>query len=464
MKKITVLLVLVLCLTPVRALAPVSQSGEVVAHALSQMGATEEEDEYTVYGERYGYPNGFWCDMFVSWCADEAGMTKEAFPRNVNCAKHSQAFAAMGQYRNSAARGGTYIPSQGDLVLFYNKEGRIHHVGLVLYVENGRVFTVEGNALTSRLDYLPEVVSEERIPEIEPCDYVTVNHYALEDPRLHGYAIPLYTSREPLELEGFVDLGRYSGVQEELAYVAASGLMEPTSSHTFSPRAGMSRGEFLKAALSLCGLFGWDDSTPAYDDVTMESPYFNAVMTARAAGLLPETEENAYHPELWISGEDAQRVLSGVLARLGMPDRKFDFTPGDLSQILTPYTTRGDIARALYACCEEITLETEVFTGFLTLWGQALDWPARALNGECYVPVPNLLAYFPELTVPGVSAAAQEAIGELGEDRAIRRSLALEAEGRTLRSRGFLWSNTLYVPIKDAAGLLSADLKAEFVE
>ena len=75
-------LVLALCLggVPARALEPVSQSGAVVAQALGQMGFTEGDDEYTPFGQRYGYPNGYWCDMFVSWCADEAGVSKEAFP------------------------------------------------------------------------------------------------------------------------------------------------------------------------------------------------------------------------------------------------------------------------------------------------------------------------------------------------------------------------------------------------
>ena len=167
-----------MCLTSAGALenGEISQAGQVVSQALGQMGFTEEDDEHTPFGERYGYPNGFWCDMFVSWCADEAGVSEEAFPRSVNCARQTRAFTALGQYQESAFRGGTYLPQQGDLVMFYSqKSDRIHHVGLVLYVENGRVFTVEGNALTGRLDYPAEEVSDARIPEIEPNDYVTCN-------------------------------------------------------------------------------------------------------------------------------------------------------------------------------------------------------------------------------------------------------------------------------------------------
>lgn len=357
--------VLALCLAPARALEPgeVSQSGQVILQALGQMGFTEEDDEYTPFGERYGYPNGYWCDMFVSWCADEAGVSEEAFPRSVNCARHCRMFTAMGRYYESASRGGGYVPQQGDLALFYNDEGRIHHVGLVLYTENETLFTVEGNALTTRWDYPAAEVSEARVPEEEPNDYVTVNRYPLADRRIHGYAVPSYTSREPLELEGFVDLGRCAYARTQIDAIAASGLMPGTSSHTFSPRAGMARGEFLQTVLNLYGFAGWNPIAIPFDDVPPEHPYYFAVMAARAAGLLPETEENRFYPDQWISGEDAQAILSALLKRQGLEDRTFAFTPGDLSQILTPYTTRGDIAQALYQLREDAPPAAPLFTG-----------------------------------------------------------------------------------------------------
>lgn len=344
-----------LCLTAARALETpeISQSGRVVAQALGQMGFTEEDGEHTPFGERYGYPNGYWCDMFVSWCADEAGVSREAFPRSVNCARHRQAFAALGRYRDSAARGGAYAPQQGDLVLFCSDSGRIHHIGLVLYVEGGSLFTVEGNALTGRLDYPAKVVSEARASREEPNDYVTVNRYSLWDARIHGYAVPAYDSREPLELEGFVDLGRYECAREDIESLAAAGVMPGTSSHTFSPREGMSRGDFVQALAELCGLHGWGEETAPFDDVSPDDGFYAAVMSARSAGLLPEDGTNLFRPGLWISGEEAQGVLSALLERLGLADQAFAFTPGDLSQILTPYACRGDIAQALCRLREE---------------------------------------------------------------------------------------------------------------
>lgn len=352
-----ILLALALCLTPVQALGSngQSQSGKVVAQALAQMGYTEAENEYTVFGAWYGFPRGYWCDMFVSWCAAQAGVRSAAFPRAASCTQHVRMFSAMGRYQPSAARGGTYTPLQGDLVLFqYPDTGVTHHVGLVLYVEDGKLFTIEGNALTNRWDYPADVVSEARDGDIEPLDYVTCNIYSLTDPRLHGYAVPAYAGREPLALEGFVDLGRYNGAWEQIRAVVAVGLMKGTSSHTFSPRAGMARGEFLHVVMKYFGFSRRQPGTPAFDDVPMDHPYYDSIMAARSAGLIPETGENAFHPDIWISGEDAQFILSGLCRRLGLEARVFSFTPGDLSDILTPYTTRGDIAQALYTLCQDV--------------------------------------------------------------------------------------------------------------
>jgi len=387
------ILALFLCGTEALA-AEQSQSGQMVAAALGQMGYTEAPDEYTIFGEYYGIPHGYWCDMFLSWCADQAGMSKEAFPRSASCTQHCKMFTAAGCYQDSAARGGSYIPRQGDLVLLQNPDtGTLYHIGLVLYVEDGKVFSVEGNALTNRWDYPASETTEARRetePE-DPEDYVTCNFYPLTDPRIHGYAVPAYASREPLELEGFVDLGRYGGAAEQINAVAASGLMKGTSSHTFSPRAGMARGEFLQTVLGLFGLMGQWDGTPAFDDVPPSHPYYSSVMTARSAGLIPE-QGNLFHPDQWIDGGDAQYILSALLTSLGMEDQTFSFTDGDLSQILTPYTTRGDIAQALYALCHTAALNTKALDGYLALEGRLLAWPL------CYAyctALPSLLNSLP---------------------------------------------------------------------
>lgn len=464
MKKTALLLVgsLLFCLTPVRAVdsGGLSQSGQVVAAALSQMGYTEGEEESTVFGQCYGYPNGFWCDMFVSWCAGEAQVPEAVFPRSASCGEHCRQFTAMGRYQKSAARGGSYIPRQGDLALFRSlKSGIINHVGLVLYVENEQVFTVEGNALTNRLDYPAEEVSAARRSSLEPNDYVTVNVYPLYSPKIHGYAVPDYASREPLSLEGFVDLGSYESHRAEISAVAAAGVMAGTSSHTFSPRAGMTRGAFLEAVLDLCAPPGWGKPAPGIAGVSPEGRYDRAAAAARSAGFLPDGE--TFDPERWISGEDAQSILSAALAYLGREDRSFSFTPGDLSEILTPYTTRGDLALALYAVWREApAVATKPYDGAILMKGTALDWPARTWEGECYVALAPVLERFSGISSPDFLRAG-EGISAAEEDgRGVRRCVTLKTAGKTRQVQGFFWNGALYVPLEEVARLLPVRLKA----
>ena len=494
MKKriLSLLLALSLCLTPVWAAEGRSQAGETVARALSQMGYTEASNELTKFGQRFGYPHGYWCDMFVSWCAREAGVSEEIFPSSISCGAHYQMFKAMGQWQNSAVRGGSYLPRQGDLALFRGALSNvIGHVGLVLYTENGFVFTIEGNALTNRLDYPPEQISPLRTNAKDPLDYVTVNQYPLDDVRLYGYATPAYTSREPLDLEGYVDLAAYADLQPQLTALAEAGVMQGTSSHTFSPRNGMARGEFTASIAALCGLSDWDADTPAFADAPPSSPYYSALMAARSAGLIQADSENNFQPERYISGPDAQDIISRALALRGEEDRTFSFGPGDTSYLLTPYTTRIDLAKALYVLmtetrlAETANLETAVFDGAIRLGEEALEWKARTLEGACYVPLALLRERFPELTAAGPSAEElaagstevpeanepqwtgdAQADGKLAEafaaaaNRAFSRTVTLSLEDRQAELEGFRCGGVLYVPLVPAAELLGAELEA----
>ena len=69
------------------------------------------------------------------------------------------------------------------------------------------------------------------------------------------------------------------------------------------------------------------------------------------------------------------------------------------------------------------------------------------------MPMRSLLSCFPELT----ALAAAEVFPAPDGDEGYQRSPRLEMEGRALRAVSFLWSNTLYMPIEDAARLLAAE-------
>ena len=54
---------------------------DIIGVALTQVGYTEGANNYTKYGVWYGQPNSPWCGMFVSWCANQAGIPTSVLKR-----------------------------------------------------------------------------------------------------------------------------------------------------------------------------------------------------------------------------------------------------------------------------------------------------------------------------------------------------------------------------------------------
>lgn len=90
-----------------------------------------------------------WCARFVSWCAKQANIPETEIKPYDSVWKGIQWFDSKGRFKESAYRGGNYTPNVGDII-FINWFGLLglydgNHTGLVAKVENGRVYTIEGN-------------------------------------------------------------------------------------------------------------------------------------------------------------------------------------------------------------------------------------------------------------------------------------------------------------------------------
>lgn len=381
-----------------------NSSSSLISTALSQLDYEEGAQGYSQYGQWYGVPRGDWCDMFVSWCANQAGLSTSVFPRSAGCTTHVRLFSKNSPYYTSAARGGNYIPQQGDVIFFYNypkypNANVVRHIGIVLCVENGYVFTIEGNTLTNRLDY---PFYESVVPlcdvDLQPKDYVAVKCYPLEEPQIHGYSVPNYSDRSALTHNGWVDLGKYEPLREVFDTLVAQDIMEGTSSYTFSPRYGMTRGDFLSTIMRLYGLWGWDKDTEPFIDVSESNAHYDAVMTARSAGIVYGSGSNRFSPDIYISGAEAQTIISRTLDYVGQENLLFDFSEGDFSYMLTPYTIRADIAKALYVLLSSMVTPA-ASTMSIYLDGKIMDWSVLDVNGSNYVPLKELQQTFPQLEV-----------------------------------------------------------------
>lgn len=93
---------------------------------------------YSKYGDWYGYPNEPWCAMFVSWCANKAGISSSVIPKFSSCNKGREWFVNKCLWRTKDA----YTPKSGDIIFLNN----CTHVGIVEKYIDGTVFTVEGNS------------------------------------------------------------------------------------------------------------------------------------------------------------------------------------------------------------------------------------------------------------------------------------------------------------------------------
>lgn len=121
-----------------------SKAQEFVSKAASQIGTKESpaNSNKCKYGEWYGMNGQPWCEMFLSWCANEVGMlnTCGKFAWTIG---HSDWFKKYNQW---IKRGESV--NVGDYVYFANK-GKICHVGVVEKVISSTcVQTIEGNTST----------------------------------------------------------------------------------------------------------------------------------------------------------------------------------------------------------------------------------------------------------------------------------------------------------------------------
>ena len=114
--------------------------------ARAQVGYKESppNSNKTKFGAWYGLDANPWCDMFVSWCADQCGALG-VVGKFAYTPAHANFFKTRGQWLDREEK-----PQPGDIVFFSNKT-RICHVGIVT-ARNGTVSvdTIEGNtSLTS---------------------------------------------------------------------------------------------------------------------------------------------------------------------------------------------------------------------------------------------------------------------------------------------------------------------------
>ena len=214
---------------------------DTLAIALSQLGYHEGNDdggrnglstdgdrdfvEYNVlYGKldndqgnglSYGY---YWCASFVNWCLRQAEVSKNASAAaEVSCRRWLSAAKEAGIYSDKDG----YIPKSADLIFFKEADSLVSstHMGIVVYCEENRVYTIEGNTSNGS-----EFSTN--------GNYVALKSYPLTSSYIVGYATPNYNV-----VEGIGELD-YSGKTFGAGQYISTDVLTIYSDSTYSAAVG----------------------------------------------------------------------------------------------------------------------------------------------------------------------------------------------------------------------------------
>ena len=174
-----------------------------------------------------GPKNGYdWCTVFVDWCIYNASGCDSNYaqsakfytgPYGAGCQFAAGYYKAAGAWYKSD-------PKPGDQI-FFGSGDSYRHTGLVEKVENGKVYTIEGNSNNK----------------------VQRKSYSLSDASIIGYGRPRYDGdTRPKEALPFVDVKRTAWYHDAVKWAYENGITAGTDSTHFSPDKPCTRAEIVQ--------------------------------------------------------------------------------------------------------------------------------------------------------------------------------------------------------------------------
>lgn len=113
-----------------------TSTSEIVNVAMAQKGNHGGQKFWSWWGYSYRVA---WCAIFVSWCAEQAGIPRSVIPKYQGCIDGVQQFKNLGRWKDAS-----YVPQAGDII-FFDTPSNSHHTGIVVRCDGTTVYTIEGN-------------------------------------------------------------------------------------------------------------------------------------------------------------------------------------------------------------------------------------------------------------------------------------------------------------------------------
>lgn len=149
-----------------------NQRADIIGVAKTQVGNTNSS-------HKYRSDNLGWCSSFIVWCARQANISSSII-KTTGCADAADLGVTYKGRSADRKTGINYTPQSGDIIIFdWADKGYCYkspaseygdHVGLVEYVKDGKVYTIEGN----------------NNGKVRKCSYL------LNDKEIKGYGVPNY--------------------------------------------------------------------------------------------------------------------------------------------------------------------------------------------------------------------------------------------------------------------------------
>lgn len=165
---------------------------------LNSKHANVGDGNYTKYGKAMGCNGQPYCDAFVDWCFVEAYGRENAKKLLNGFSNYTPDSANRFKKNDQYIKRGKGTPKKGDVIFFYSSSlKRIAHTGLVHKVENGKVYTIEGNTSSNMTEFERD----------GGC--VAYKVYDLTNTRIDGYGRPKYDKKPSNKIKVKADCKLY---------------------------------------------------------------------------------------------------------------------------------------------------------------------------------------------------------------------------------------------------------------
>lgn len=186
-------------------------------------------DPHFYQGPKNGYD---WCAVFVDWCvymaADRDSKRAQASmyytgPYGAGCGPSVAYYQAAGAWHDRVDNNRLFVSKPGDQI-FFGSASAVQHTGLVERVEDGVVYTIEGNS----------------------DNMVRRRSYALSNSYILGYGRPGYDGDSKPSYLPFVDVPKDAWYYDAVEWGYENGITKGVDQTHFAPDKPCTRAEVIQ--------------------------------------------------------------------------------------------------------------------------------------------------------------------------------------------------------------------------